>query len=195
MIFGFNTDVKIADLIYHVQSEARHSDLQLQTMIFVRGQCIGKYASSYAEQSSQSGFSEDHIHELLKAQHRMALEMVRDGKVGELLRFAEDIQDAEGDGLVLKWLNEDSADGRERFVMQLMVSDLGIAAEGALVTCRLAHSPETPIHSQSVTESDGNVELEIDLRGLIPRDSDPVLLVRAKHGEKSATRQFRLKRS
>lgn len=195
MIFGFNTDVKIADLIYHVQSEARHADLQLQTMIFVRGQCIGKYASSYAEQSSQSGFSEDHIHELLKAQHRMALEMVRDGKVGELLRSAEDIQDAEGNGLVLKWLNEDSAGGRERFAMQVMVSDLGVAAEGALVTCRLAHSPETPIHSQSVTESDGKTELEIDLRNLSPRASDPVLLVRAKHGEKSATRQFRLKRN
>ena len=33
-IFGFNTDVKLADVVYHVQSEARQQDLLLQTLIF-----------------------------------------------------------------------------------------------------------------------------------------------------------------
>jgi hypothetical protein len=31
MIFGFNTDVKHGDTIYHVQSEARESEKLLQT--------------------------------------------------------------------------------------------------------------------------------------------------------------------
>ena len=31
MVFGFNTDVKHQDTIYHVQSEAREADLLLQT--------------------------------------------------------------------------------------------------------------------------------------------------------------------
>ena len=42
MIFGFNTDIKYEDVVYHVQSEARHADLLLQTQVFVHGRCIGK---------------------------------------------------------------------------------------------------------------------------------------------------------
>ena len=49
MIFGFNTDVKHGDTMYHVQSEARESELLLQTQVFVRGRCIGKRATSYAD--------------------------------------------------------------------------------------------------------------------------------------------------
>ncbi|MGA9529022.1 MAG: hypothetical protein WBS24_12990 [Terriglobales bacterium] len=48
MIFGFNTDVRHDDTIYHVQSEARESERLLQTQVFVRGRCIGKRAISYA---------------------------------------------------------------------------------------------------------------------------------------------------
>jgi len=36
-IFGFNTDVKHRGHRYHVQSEARKSDLLIQTLVFVKG--------------------------------------------------------------------------------------------------------------------------------------------------------------
>ena len=58
MIFGFNTDVKHADTIYHVQSEAREGDLLLQTQVFVRGRCIGKRATPYAEQAQSPDFTD-----------------------------------------------------------------------------------------------------------------------------------------
>ena len=70
MIFGFNTDVKAADnVVYHVQSEARVNDLLLQTQVFVKGHCIGKRASSYAELAVQPDFSTEEMHEMLKVQH------------------------------------------------------------------------------------------------------------------------------
>ena len=47
MIFGFNTDVKHEDTVYHVQSEAREGEQLLQTQVFVRGRCIGKRAIPY----------------------------------------------------------------------------------------------------------------------------------------------------
>jgi len=86
MIFGFNTDVKHGDTIYHVQSEARKADLLLQTMVFVQGHCIGKYASSYAEQVGNPGFSEEHIHSLLKNQHREVIDVVKAGSVDQFFR-------------------------------------------------------------------------------------------------------------
>lgn len=79
MIFGFNTDVKRASTIYHVQSEARAGALLLETQVFVGGRCLGKRATSYADQANEPGFSEQHIHDLLKAQHRSVLDAVRKG--------------------------------------------------------------------------------------------------------------------
>ena len=58
MIFGFNTDVKHGDTIYHVQSEARESELLLQTQVFVRGRCIGKRATSYASKPSEAAVAD-----------------------------------------------------------------------------------------------------------------------------------------
>ncbi len=85
MIFGFNTDVKHGDTVYHVQTEAQESDLLLQTWVFVGGRCIGKHSSSYAGQVSRPEFSDQHVHELLKEQHRSVLEAVREGRLQALL--------------------------------------------------------------------------------------------------------------
>ncbi len=81
MIFGFNTDVKYGGTVYHVQSEARQHELLLQTQVFVKGRCIGKRATSYAEQTQQPGFSEDHMHEMLKEQHKHFVSAVREGRI------------------------------------------------------------------------------------------------------------------
>jgi hypothetical protein len=86
MIFGFNTDVKYGDTVYHVQSEARRTEQLLQTQVFVRGRCIGKKATSYSERIHDPAFSDDHMHEMLKVQHRAVLEAVRDGSVDTVLR-------------------------------------------------------------------------------------------------------------
>src|SRR5258707_9797475 len=67
-IFGFNTDVKLADVVYHVQSEARQNDLLLQTMVFVKGQCVGKQAFSYAHEISHPGFSTEAMHEISRSE-------------------------------------------------------------------------------------------------------------------------------
>jgi hypothetical protein len=85
MIFGFNTDVKVAGTVYHVQSEARKRELLLQTQVFVKGRCIGKHASSYADKVSDPGFSDEHMHDLLKEQHKHIVELVRQGQVESAL--------------------------------------------------------------------------------------------------------------
>src|ERR1700746_4172436 len=81
MIFGFNTDVKQGDTVYHVQSEARENELILQTQVFVRGRCIGKRATSYAERLSQGDFTDQQKEQMLRDQHRLVLDAIRDGKL------------------------------------------------------------------------------------------------------------------
>src|SRR5260370_3940130 len=77
MIFGFNTDIKYEDVVYHVQSEARHADLLLQTQVFVRGRCIGKHATSYADWVVKPDFSDEQMHKLLKIQHKNVIDTIR----------------------------------------------------------------------------------------------------------------------
>ena len=87
MIFGFNTDLKHADTVYHVQSEARAQNHLLQTQVFIKGRCIGKCASSFAEQVNDPDFSEEKMHELLRAQHRRVLDAIKADKLGEVIQL------------------------------------------------------------------------------------------------------------
>ena len=84
MIFGFNTDIKQGDTVYHVQSEARESELLLQTQVFVRGRCIGKRATPYGDKLA-GGFTDQQKEHGLRDQHRLVLDAIRDGRLDDVL--------------------------------------------------------------------------------------------------------------
>ncbi|MGH9509563.1 MAG: hypothetical protein ACRD2Q_00260 [Terriglobales bacterium] len=193
MIFGFNTDVKYGDTVYHVQSEARKKDLLLQTQVFVKGQCIGKRATSYAQAVLKPDFEEAHMHEMLKDQHRMVLAAVREGRVNEIVGHDQEIQDVGGAGLALRWVNSDSVYAENTVVMRFLVSDSGAPVEGARLTARLAIAGDAPIYSQASTDSTGHGEMKmfLDENALV----EAAVLVQASHAGKSATRKFRLKKT
>jgi len=85
MIFGFNTDVRHGETLYHVQSEARGGVHVLETQVFVRGQCIAKRTQSYADQVDRPDFSEAEMQEMLKGQHKLVVDTIRQGRVSELV--------------------------------------------------------------------------------------------------------------
>jgi len=185
--------VKHGDTVYHVQSEARKQDLLLQTQVFVRGACIGKRASSYAAGALQPGFEEAHMHEMLKAQHKMVLAAVREGKVNDVVGHDREIQDVGGAGLALRWVNSDSVYAESTVVMTFLVTDSGAPVDGAKLTVRLAIAGDAPIYSQAATDASGQGEMKIFLDETALREA--AVLVQAAHGGKSATRKFRLKKA
>lgn len=85
MIFGFNTEVKSGDTVYHIQSEVRQKDQLLQTQVFIKGRCVGKHTASIADRAADPDFSEEHLHQLLKEQHRKYVVAAREGHLEELL--------------------------------------------------------------------------------------------------------------
>jgi hypothetical protein len=191
-IFGFNTDAKVGDTVYHVQSEARENDLLLQTQVWVKGQCIGKRASSYAERSVQPNFSKEEMHELLKQQHRMVLEAVRENRAKDIFCDDGEVQDVNAGGLSIRWLNATASFPSSPAMLKLQVLLYHQPFDGALVTSRLEFTHDAHIHSQSISEADGVAELEIEMPEGV---AEMPVLVRAKNEEKSVTRKFRLKRS
>src|SRR5271170_7586786 len=109
MIFGFNTDIRHEDTVYHVQSEAREGEQLLQTQVFVRGRCIGKRAVSWAvaavaalprEADANSGVTDAPVDQsaathsagkdqdkekLLRDLHREVLDAIREGRLADVL--------------------------------------------------------------------------------------------------------------
>src|SRR6202158_5205653 len=126
MIFGFNTDIKQGDTVYHVQSEARENELLLQTQVFVRGRCIGKRATPYADKVKEPGFTDQQKEQILRDQHRLVLDSIRDGKLDDVLdkRDSPEVL-ATIKELDVVWLNSESVHSDRNIVMRLRVTDGG----------------------------------------------------------------------
>src|SRR5438477_3943565 len=184
MIFGFNTDIKWEGTVYHVQSEARKAEKLLQTQVFVRGRCIGKKATSYAEMEQQPDFTEDHMHDMLKVQHRGMLDGIREGKLNELLGLdsggAGNGTSAAGEpgGLAIQWMNAGAVYSESSVSMQFSVTEKGLAVPGAQLTSRLNVAEDAPIYSQAVTDANGRAEMKIFLDENSLREA--AVLVQAK---------------
>ena len=155
MVFGFNTDVKHGDTIYHVQSEARESEKLLQTQVFVRGRCVGKKAISYANPALDSGLGDAQKEQQLRDQHRLVLEAIREGKLESVLDRAETETLAGIKQLDVQWENADSVHANRSLTMRLRVSEDGSAVPSARLTFRFARPDAAPFYTQAVTDSAG----------------------------------------
>jgi hypothetical protein len=190
-IFGFNTDVKYLDVVYHVQSEARQNDLLLQTLVFLRGQCVGKQAFSYAHELSRPDFSTEAIHELLKTQHKTVLDAIQQGKMNAVLGGGNEVQDVGGSGLSLQWTTAAAGDAAA-LPVSFRVLDSGQAATGAEVVVRGVIASDGLELARGAADNAGGVELAIPLtEEVLARGA---VMVQATHQGKSVTRKLRVKR-
>jgi hypothetical protein len=192
MIFGFNTDVKHDGTVYHVQSEARENELLLQTQVFVRGRCVGKRAISYADKAAESGFADQQKEQILRDQHRLVLDSIRDGRLDSVLdSFAPESLAAIKE-LDVHWLNAGSVHADRNLILRLRVTEGGTAVEGAKLTVRFARPDAAPFYTQVTTGSDGDAEMKIDVdENALP---DSAVLVQANYSGRTATRKFHLRK-
>jgi hypothetical protein len=192
MIFGFNTDVKHGDTVYHVQSEARENELLLQTQVFVNGRCVGKRATSYAGERATAGFTDQQKEQILRDQHRLVLDSIRDGRLDTVL----DKPDTEAldaiKELDVQWLNADSVHSERTLNVRLRVTEGGAGAPGARLTVRFARPDAAPFYTQVVTDAAGDAEMKIDMEESSLPDSS--LLVQASYSGRTTTRKFRLRK-
>ena len=193
MIFGFNTDVKHGDTIYHVQSEAREGELLLQTQVFVRGRCVGKKATSYGSKGGEAQVGDSQKEQLLREQHRLVLDAIREGKLDNVLDHPEPEVLATVKELDVQWLNSESVHSNRNLTMQLLVTEGGAAASGARLTFRFARPGGTPFYTQAVADSGGAAEIKIEVEEAELPDS--TLLVQINQEGRTATRKFVLRKA
>ena len=193
MIFGFNTDVKHGDTIYHVQSEAREGELLLQTQVFVRGRCIGKRARPYGSQAGEGQSGDAQKEHQLREQHRTVLDAIREGKLDSVLDRPEPETLAAVKELDVQWLNAESVHAQRNLTMQLKVTEGGAAASGARLVFRFARPGAAPFYTQAVADAGGAAEIKIEVEEASLPDSS--LLVQANFEGRTATRKFVLRKA
>lgn len=193
MIFGFNTDVKHGDTIYHVQSEARESEKLLQTQVFVRGRCVGKKAISYASSPMQAGFGDPQKEQQLRDQHRLVLEAIKEGKLESVLDKAESETLAGIKQLDVQWENVASIHANRNLIMQLRVTEAGSAVPSARLTFRFARPDAAPFYTQAVTDAAGSASISFEVEESALPDSS--VMVQANHEGRTVTRKFLLRKA
>ncbi|MGA9352054.1 MAG: hypothetical protein WBV46_00090 [Terriglobales bacterium] len=222
MIFGFNTDIRHDDTVYHVQSEAREGEQLLQTQVFVRGRCIGKRAISWtaaaahaaqnasaapaqSDPSANSGAvadpnqspnqSKDQDKEkLLRDLHREVLDAIRDGRLESVLdkRDPPEVLAAIKE-LDLQWTNAGSIHTGGTLMMNLRVTESGQPVQGARLTFRLARPGSDPYYAQVLSDAQGNAEMSVQVNEDALSDSS--VLVQANFQGRTATRKFQIQRA
>ena len=193
MIFGFNTDIRHQDTIYHVQSEAREGEQLLQTQVFVRGRCIGKRAVPYGADAAK-GFpaNDQDMEKRLRELHREVLDAIRDGKLDSIFDKRESPEAlAAVKELDLQWINADSVHTSGALSMHIRVTDGGATVAGARLTLRFARPDAAPYYAQVLTDAQGKAEMNVQVEEKSLADSS--VLVQASFDGRTATRKFQLR--
>jgi hypothetical protein len=207
MIFGFNTDIRHEDTVYHVQSEAREGEQLLQTQVFVRGRCIGKRAISFATMVAAGGENaggpnadpsapdqndDQKKEKMLRDLHREVLDAIRDGRLDSVLDKRETPETlAAVKELDLEWTNFDSVHSGGTLMMHLRVNEGGAPVQGARLTFRFARPDAAPYYAQILTDSAGKAEMRVQVdEKSLPEAS---VLVQASVGGRTVTRKFQLR--
>ena len=174
--YGFNTDVRVGDQIYHVQTEpCRRPTEAIETSIFQAG--LVQYVR-------RAEYESDHqLDERVRAQHGAVIAELKEGALRGL-----------GPALDLLWNNAaeaDPASGGLRVTLRVVCGQLTAAHCRVRATLH-GDGDEAPLDvAEAVTDGGGEAELRLTL----PAGTEPAplrLVLEAERGLSLGLREFRL---
>jgi len=81
MITGYNTDVRHGNRVFHVQTEDKGvSNPRIETLIYVGGEILDSYRSSYEDLVSSSPLADTTLQGRMDEQHRAIIRDIKNGK-------------------------------------------------------------------------------------------------------------------
>ena len=80
--FGFNSDLKLGDLVLHVQTEDRRPRVPMvDTTVYAGGRVVFRRKTNYEERTRDPGFDDQTVRSMLEDQHRAVIEGLRSGEI------------------------------------------------------------------------------------------------------------------
>jgi len=199
MNFGFNSNVRVGDATYHVQTEDRGpSHPFLDTVVYMAGRVIYKRSTSYEKFASgaETETLAQKLHERLAQQHRDVIAGLEAGDIpespGAKQRRVE--EDAPlHDGLDMRLLNPKSwfAAGNVILEIELREKNSEQRVGDAEIEACLEHEKQRDPCGEARTDAKGCATLKFPMPPHVTEGSS--LVVRATDGSRFGELRFRLK--
>jgi hypothetical protein len=201
MNFGFNSNVRVGDVLYHVQTEDRgHSHPYMDTIVYEAGRVVYKQSAGYADFVSSAakdgGSLEQQLHERLAQQHREVISQLEAGTLALRVREKsrpESPEEEVPDGLDVRLANPKTwlISGNVTLEIELRRRESGQEVENAKVEAIVEREKER-IHCQvAQTDACGKVTLKFPIPSTAGEGSS--LVIRATDGFLYGELRFRLK--
>jgi hypothetical protein len=204
MVFGHNSNLKIGDTVYHVQTEDRGtSHAVIDTMVYQSGRVLHRRANSYADLLPLDSGREETLKLRVNTQHQAVLDELRSGALKFAAPQVKPSVDGKpsmsatsavgaGDSLGLELLNAKNWLSGKRATLQVHVfrkQDTS-AVSGAQVIARIDGSAE-PSQFSTATGLDGKAQLAFDMPRLA--GAECALVIEANNGKTQASVRFQLR--
>jgi hypothetical protein len=199
MNFGFNSNVRVGDAMYHVQTEDRGpSHPFLDTVVYQAGRVIYKRSTSYAQFASANTAETlpQKLHERLAQQHREVIAELEAGSFPlnpEGKAHSAPADSDSHDGLDVRLTNPKSwfAAGTVTLEIELLVKNSQVPVGNADVQAFLEFEKHRIPCAEVRTDVEGRALLKFPIP---PNASDGAsLVVRATDGSRYGELRFRLK--
>jgi hypothetical protein len=157
MVFGFNTDVKVGDSVYHVQTEDRGPKRpEIDSVIYYKGQILDRRRTNYTPETTP-----EQIKEMVTNQHRELVDSLKSGA------FVPDVM--QPTNVTVELLNPSSVEVNGRLLFRLKVP------AGSHVQAFLEVDGEAAERAETVSDKNGEAEVTF----LVPEGPDAMVMFRA----------------
>jgi hypothetical protein len=207
MLFGHNTDVKVGESVYHVQTEDRGTaNALIDTTVYCRGRVLHRRTNNYIDLLPLDHGREESLRKRIDDQHRTVTEEIRSGAL-QLVPPPMPVQEKPASTstssaahshassalpLALELVNAKSwlAGKRANLHVAVRKKQNGAAIVGALVTARIDGAADVTEFSTE-TSADGQARLEFDMPRLA--GAEPALVIEASQADSKGQLKFHLK--
>jgi hypothetical protein len=183
MSTGFNTDVRVGDQVFHVQTEDRGPGHPIiDTAVYQNGRVLHRRLSNYDQWVVSAEFSSEALRQRVEQQHRTVIEDLRSGTLASELAAAVE-KTTQAGGIQVQLLNADSwlTAGNVTLDVKILRRTDHQAQAGAHVEAAI-EGALTDAHYAGTSDDEGRVRIEFPLPPLGRGDLALVILARADVG-------------
>jgi hypothetical protein len=192
VVFGFNTDLRVGNAVYHVQTEDR-GDVNpvIDTTIYSKGRILHRRVNSYKEFRETPEFNPAALRERLELQHRAIIDELRSGALVLEAPPAAASPGAKAEapppapaGIQVQLLNPGSwlAAGTATLKLEVKSKGKGEAVAAAAIQVTVTGA-QGAVEFSCKTDGAGNAELVFPLPRMGPGGTDLVIRAKSSTGE------------
>ena len=207
MLFGHNTDVKVGETVFHVQTEDRGtSNALIDTTVYCRGCVLHRRTNNYIDLLPLDADRENSLKKRIDEQHRSVAEEIRSGALHLVPPPVPALENAAAkntnthapvgysnvpEALALELINAKTWLAGKRADLHVAVrkKQNGEALAGALVTARMEGAAAAEVSAETAADGEAHLAFEMpDLAG-----GEPALVIEAHWEDSKGQLKFQLK--